>query len=327
MKLSRYYFAAFLCICLIQSSCKKPKDTHEKKTCSSVLHAYTSSVTMPTTYRFPCSHGTVDLATGIITSSGSFSNCLVFTNKAAFNSSDNCYYAFSSEYYYTGGYSCSLDKIDAAGVVVNYSSPVDTFVYSSLIYNEVNKKMYCIKSGTIAELTIGTSSFSASTIAAPVYPFVTGSLSSSTASITIDNSTGDMYFITSGPPYHIEKYHPGGSSTTVIGTCPSLFGVVCMRFNKNDNMLYALQHNMDTATHDFIKIDPSTGICTSLAHLGDIINVDFISAALDPCSDRYIISTIDVPGFKPILYQLDMTGSIVQRDTTATFYQGLEVSY
>lgn len=326
MKLSRYYFAAFLCICLIQSSCKKPKDTHKKTTCSSVLHAYTaSSMSWPAGTTYPCSHGTVDLATGIITSAGSFSNCLVFTNKAAYNSADKCYYAFSTKY--LGGYSCALDKIDATGATTTYSAPVDTFVYSSLIYNEANKKMYCIKSGTLAELTTGTSSFSASTIAAPVYPFATGSLSSSTASITIDNSTGDMYFITSGTPQHIEKYHPGSSSTTVIGTCPTGFGVVGMRFNKNDNMLYALKYNADTVTTDLIKIDPSTGTSTSIANIGKIINVDFISTALDPCSNRYIISTGALGSTGTSLYQLDMTGAIVKHDITPTFYQGLEFAY
>ena len=92
-------------------------------------------------------------------------------------------------------------------------------------------------------------------------------------------------------------------------------------------MLYALDYSADTTTHEFIKIDPSTGEFTSLANIGKIITVDFISTTLDACSNRYIISTAGFGTNGNCLYQLDMAGSIEQQNITTTFYQGLEMAY
>jgi pectin methylesterase-like acyl-CoA thioesterase len=67
----------------------------KKITCTSTLHAYTASLPVMDT-PITCTHGLVNMSTGAITSSGTFLTSFDFTNQAAFNRSDDCYYVFKT---------------------------------------------------------------------------------------------------------------------------------------------------------------------------------------------------------------------------------------
>ena len=148
--------------------------------------------------------------------------------------------------------------------------------------------------------------------------------------MTIDPVTGDMYLQTADTTahiYYVEKYHPGASSTTVVATVPGT-DIFDMRFNKNDNMLYALQPVTSFITSNFIKINPASGAISTVSS-GLVFNGDFHSATLDPCTNRYIYSTLipTMSGDMFMLYKLDVLGAIVQHDTTSNSYQGPDVEY
>jgi hypothetical protein len=160
------------------------------------------------------------------------------------------------------------------------------------------------------------------TIATPVHPFATQPFSP--PNITVDNATGDIYYAThDSTVYYVEKYHLGAAASVVVAYSGSVRYSMEMRFNTNDNMLYAMTD--DIMSFEFIKIDPSSGSITSVTTL-PWVNPDYYSATLDQCSNRYFISAM-LTGTgsmnRSLLNQLSMSGVVVQTDTTATFYQGL----
>ena len=296
------------------ASCKK---TNKTTSCSSTLHGYTAPVdTMYSGASYTCNHGIINTTTGGMATFGSFTGSLIFTNQAAFNTSDNCYYVFGTS---------NLYKIDASGTTTAFA-PADTSSYSSITYNSSTNKLYCIKTGRLAELTTTSTTFSATSLVMPAHPFDRELFSA--PNIAVDNTSGDMYFVTGiYPSFYVEKYHPGASSSTVVASGTGGINLLELRFNKNDNMLYGLQLNADTVTYSFIKVNPAAGTISTVVNLGAIVNADVYSATLDPCANRYIISTTTNNIHSFILYQVDMSGAIVQHDTTTTFYQGLDVVY
>jgi hypothetical protein len=325
MKRTVFNIATVICfLLLLAASCKKTSKT--TASCTSTIHAFTApslGCFLPAPYA--CSHGIINPSTGTIATAGTFPQALPFTTQATFNTSDNCYYLFQMAY---GGY--NLFKIDAAGVQTTLT-PTDAFHYSAIAYNHVTNKLYSRRNGFLVQITAGTSTYSTTALVAPAHPFA-DTLAS--GAITVDNTTGDMYFLTGVyPNYYVEKYHPGASATTIVTTVPTGFPILDLNFNKADNMLYAMRIKNDSFNSEFIKINPAAGTYTFLADLGPTINTDIYSAALDPCSNRYIISKfgpgIAGPSAGPscVLLQLNMSGAIVQHDSTATFYQGLDVAY
>jgi hypothetical protein len=139
-----------------------------------------------------------------------------------------------------------------------------------------------------------------------------------------------MYFVTGDTTrFYIEKYQPGTTASVVVASGTGAWNILGLRFNKNDNMLYAIRVNHPATGFDFIKINPSGGPIATVAGLSFDVNPDFYSATIDPCSNRYILSSMKIVGGLPSnhLYQLSMTGTILQDDVTPTFYQGLDVSY
>ena len=313
----RHFIAITLGLFIIVTACKK--NTSNKTTCTSTLHAYTAVMNPIYTGLDTCSQGIINMATGSIATAGSFLSIIYFTNQAAFNTSDNCYYIFKSVNYGIGSISASaLYKINAAGTATILTPP-DTFGYSSIAYNSATNKLYCNRNGSLAEITIGASSYTATNLVAPIHPFARQLYSP--GNITVDNATGDMYYATGDTSnYYIEKYHPGTTTSTVVASGTNGY-ILELRFNKNDNMLYAIKAH-EQISFDFIKINPTAGTTTTVVVLGLPFNVDMYSATLDPCSDHYILSTIPSLNLF-VVYQLNMAGAIVHTDTTATFYQGL----
>ncbi len=310
--------AAICCTPFILNSCKKTPA--KKTTCSSTLHGYTASLSAMYTASpsIPCNPGVINTSTAAIATVGTFPGQILFTAQMAYNTSDNCSYIF--------GNSDSLYKISSGGALTGFA-PADTF-NSSIAYSSVTNMLYCIRSGALAQITVASSTYSSSVVATPVHPFALGS----STNLTIDNGTGDIYYLTkNGATYYVEKYHPGSPSPTVVASGGGGLEMMELRFNSSDGKLYGLQLNSDTSTFSFIKADPAAGTITSVASIGTIVDIDMYSATLDPCSNHYIISSrsyttsTGTPYINFALYQLNMTGAIVQEDTTTTLYQGLNM--
>ncbi len=310
--------AVLLCMAVLLCACGKLK---KKSNCDGTLHGYTASLnSMNTTTGLAasCSHGIINTGTGTIATSGTFPGSVLVNNKATFNTHDKCYYVFG----YTGSsasYTRYLVRITDEGVSKSFTLPTAT--YSSLIYNSNNEKLYCIRDWLLCEVTVETNAVSIKVVANPVHAIDNNN-------ITVDPSSGDIYFVSyDSLHYYVERYHPGGSASTVVATCPDNAPIFELRYNKSDKNLYALKR-VTQENHAFVKIDPSSGKVDVQALLNGFINGSMFSATLDPCSGRYIISTsIKNPLTKYVMYQLNMNGNIEQTDTTATFYQGLDMAY
>ncbi len=304
-------------ICALTTSCRKRiVDT----TCTSKLHGFTGpNSIIGSDVPFPCTHIIISPSGGIIATSTSFMGLMRFSERGSYNTSDNCYYSIinASVPHATNGI---LNKIDVAGAV-SPLVPADSLIYGAVIYNRVNNKLYCITSaGSLGELTVGVTSYSVTPVATSSYL--------PTSNITVDATTGDMYLQTvdtSVYSNYLEKYHPGASSTTMVASIPYIHE---MRFNKNDHMLYGMQRTGTAMGGNFVRINPATGAVSTVS-TGLVLNDDYMSGTFDPCTNRYIYSALlpMVTGEGYILYQVDMSGAIVRHDTTATFYQGLDVEY
>jgi hypothetical protein len=312
-------FLALACLGLSATFVGCKKNTANKTTCSSTLHGFAAdSIGMGSIGT--CNHITINSATGYATSSGTFNGNATFDYQAAYNTSDGNYYVFKTQN--------SLDpspilyKIDGSGTVTSLT-PVSSSYHSSINYSQHDNKLYCFKDHAIAEVTISGSTFSATTVCVPLHSLVNDPFGA--GAMTIDHSTGDIYYRTqTGSTGYVERYHPGTSSPTVVPTVTdSLFG---LRFNNSDSKLYAIKSN--GVDFRFVKIDPASGALTTFAILNADVNMDFFSAVIDPCSNRYVFSSlINISPLVSVLYQVDMTGTVVQHDTTASFYQGLTVQY
>jgi len=300
------YLLCFLAIIMV-TSCKKTPSS-KTTSCTSVLYGYIG----PDFQSMPCSFGIINPSTGTI--SGLFTSTVWSTSiQAAFNTSDSSYYVFldySKQYPYYD----TLLKMTSSGTVSLLTRSVsDTAIYQDVIYNRANNKLYCIKDGGLAELTVTGSTYSSS-----------ATLVESVGEWTVDNATGDMYGtgLSSSFATIFIKYQPGTSTISVVAV-DSIFPVkeiLGLQFNKNDNMLYAVRFKLEPC--DFIRIDPAAGSITSLASVSFNVNADFYSAVIDPCSNRYIFSSF---GF---ISQLSMTGTLVHQSSTGAtdqLFQGLAI--
>jgi len=299
------------------NSCKKNTN---KTTCSATVYGYNGSWGTSGGY-LNTSLGIINPATATATSICTFSSD-VYSNQATYNTSDHCYYMFK-----TGGGSQTLYKISLSGAVTSYSNASGTSIrYDGLVYSAAANKLYGIKvvpgSSAIVEISISGSLFTESIVASTIGTHYWAS----PATCSINNATGDIFYALRNVTvnsWYIEKYHPGASSATLIDSGTNA-GILGLRFNKNDNMLYAMQEG--AAPQKMIKIDPVSGTVTSLATLGFVVNNEFYSSVIDACSNRYIVtSSIDTAS--GTFSQLDMSGAVLQHDTVNTIYQGLEVAY
>ena len=315
-----YLVTAIACFTLFLACTKNKKTT----SCTSEIHAFKApALSLDTTVNL----ATVDLPTMSGTTIGSFNNSS-YTNQATFNTADNCYYVFKIR---SSGGTSTLYRINTAGTVTTYTR-TDTTDLEALVYNSVANKLYCVKAGAstqVVELAISGSTFNYTAVATTSG---TGA-SSSLATSAVNSTTGEMYFTltqhtTSGTNYTIEKFMPGGGSTSVISSGTGSKYYLGLRFNINDNMLYALEedHGTGTTVTKFIKISPSSGTISSLSTFAWPVNVEFYSSVLDPCSNRYILTTPSGSGWTTLkLAQLDMSGNLVDSAVTTEVYQGLTV--
>jgi hypothetical protein len=324
---------AVCCLLLTaQTACKKTKE--KKTSCAGTLYGYkahtapygsgsyfdtsaTATVINPTTLAGP-SFGT------FFTSS--------YEKQAAFNASDNCYYTLRTAYGWGTGMG-TMYKTSISGTVTTLSGPA-TPIWA-ITYNKVNNKLYCIAGTQLAEIIVSGLTYSLSPVVTPTHPFFQAYAGDNT---TVDDNTGALYFTTGDTTsVYIEKFVPGSSATTVVAHITGCWVVLGVRHNSSDNMLYAMKEIYPTTGPgfpiDFIKIDPATGTETMVSHLGFDVNHEFYSACIDPCSNRYLVSTMLLPYTTTaaadtfLFNQLDMSGTVVQHNITTGYYQGLYVNY
>ena len=324
MRLNTYITTSLIVLTSISfANCKKSNS--KKTSCVSTVHAYSAVINpLDTSVVYACSHGILNLSTGGIATSGTITTSMLFTNQGAFNTSDNCYYVFQNAGYSNASASL-LYRVDASGAT-NMLVPADTGRFVSLTYNEFTHKFYCIRNGALVELNTTSTTYTTTNLVTPVHPFLPQPFSPT--NIAVDNATGNMYYATTDSVNnYVEKFNPSGASSAVIASGGS-GSILEMRYNSNDNMLYALNTHAATYSEsvDFIKINPSTGTITTIVVALAPLNPDQYSATLDPCSNRYLLSTTAMVPVGPgpyILRQVNMTGSIIQTDTTVALYQGL----
>lgn len=284
-------------------------------TCPSAAEVYAYRG-VPVDTATACTFGKINTATGGSTSMASFTGHIHFS-QGAYHIVENNYYAFKAQ-----DTTRTLFKISMAGVVTPLTNSSYGSTFDGLIYNRFNGKLYCFRlsGGTshIAEVVVSGSTFSTADVATTLLP-------EQYDNATVNALTGDIYYQTrTSAGSNVEKYHPGGSVSTVCSGMPTeLWG---MRYNPNDNNLYAVRANSAGTGHEFVKIN-SSGTLTVLSAV-PYINFKKFSACFDPCTDHYIFS---YPGLDTTLQghlmQLNTSGTILQHDSATTLYQGMDVKY
>ncbi len=326
-------FAAFVTASAFVTSCKKQEE-NARTTCSATLYGYyhPDSAYIPPTS--PLAWGVIDASTATLASASGITNS-GYSNQGAYNTADNCYYVFK---YKSSSQTDTLFKVSAGGVVTTYSCATSQSL-DGLVFNPTNNKLYCLRrtiSGTtmgpteIVEITTSGTSFTATTVATTTNQ----NRSASPATSTVDPATGYMFFAlkTHSPEiYAVEQYIPGSSTTSVIvsGTDKRIMG---LRYNRTDNMLYAITETYPASTgpaaYSFVRISPTSSTMTTVATLPFQVNNEFYTCSLDPCTDRYVLSTISAWGlasFTNTLTQINMAGAVVVQDTTTGLFQGMAI--
>jgi hypothetical protein len=321
MKLTPKLIVALCVITMLSFACTKKKGT---SSCTATLYG-SKHTGMDTTFTF----GVINSATGTSPGIASYHSRML-NAQGAFNPTDNCYYMLGYDHYFST--KVKLYKIDLAGAVTTYApSAADTFAYTALAYNKVTNKLYCLKktsatSSKVVEIIVVGSTYSTTPLASTVHPATPDIL----AYMTVDNNTGNIYFGTQDDTttYYVEKYTPGASATTVVAAGTTGWTIFGLRFNPNDNMLYGIRNNSPATGYNLIKVNPSASTITDIALIASGINEDFYSTTLDPCSNRYLISTLTGSGWSThILGQLDMSGTVLQSDVIPYSYMGMDVKY
>ena len=222
-----------------------------------------------------------------------------------------------------------LSKINSSGTLTSYtclmsggSSNVITLTYNKFVNKLYSIVSFSADSTVLLQINISGTSFTFTSCVTTTHPIATNI---SPDPVTADNTTGNIYLITgtSGSNYYIEKFAPGSASSSVVANGSAPFTMLGMRFNSSDNLLYAIS-NVTTSSGSFISINPSTGTITTLAPLAIHQNLECYSACIDPCTNHYIFSSFyATPAVQPVVYQLNMAGSVVQIDTPSVFISGL----
>jgi hypothetical protein len=319
MKLPTRFIVVICSVATLYISCTKRHDL--PVSCSPVLYGNKIFLNQDSVFTF----ATINPTTATITAGTDFADrlSLNLNPQGAFNTSDNCYYILSLSISAGSSPNYMLNKIAPGGVATSYTTLVTANGYSALVYNRPANKLCCVKGtagGTakIVELTISGSAFSETVLATTTY--------SAFSEMTVDNTSGTMYLESwNGTAYYIEKYSLGAPSTSIVTMVP---GLIALRFNANDHMLYAIKDNASTSLSSFIKINPGTGAVTTLSSLSYAVNSDFYSASIDPCNNRYILSTLSDGDTTAILDAYDMSGTIISHVTTSSYiFMGLDFKY
>ncbi len=314
-----------ICIsCAWLTACKKVNNRPIKIKNQSILHGYILASKNDCSFGLaPCFYGSIGRQASDFTPIATLTGYIDYTTRGSFSDVDRCYYTLQPTFNPDFG-RFILNRIDPSGGVKTFF-PADGKAYSSVIFSPANKKLYCVMSGGgLCELVIGDSSYSAKCIAYTIHP-MTNIYNS--ASITVNPVNGDIYVETRNSDLselYVEKFHPGASATTIVATLTH--PVLEMRFNTNDNMLYALQYPYPNI--NFVRIDPTNGKTDILSPIDEPIMGGFLSATLDPVSNTYIYASSFPRGDgynAQLLYRRDMSGKVVQVDSTTAFYQGLDI--
>ncbi len=322
--------ALSVAIITLFAACKK-EPTASKTTCVATLYGYNYLDTpfVPTTS--VVGWGNINETT-LATTSVATLPVTAYSNQGVYNTSDNCYYVFR---YGTSGMTNTLLKVAPGGAVSTYAGPGAQNL-EGLVHNRVTNKMYCLRyaTGSLAATTADVVEIATSGTSFTVTPVATTINNIrwvSPATSTVNNMSGEMYFTlvdAQTGAFSIEKYMPVASTTSVIASGAGKV-IMGLRFNSNDNMLYAVTDEYSSggpSLYKFVRIDPLTGTFTTLATLSFQVNNELYSAALDPCSNRYLLSTATGAGWTTkTVRQFNMSGAIVQSDVTAGLFQGLAV--
>ncbi len=279
------------------------------------IYAYRATHT-ETTATYPCVFGKINTTTGTSTSMASFAGNVQF-RQAAFHITENNYYTFKFN-----DTTRTLLSISMSGTVTPLSNAAVGSRFDGLIYNRFNSKLYCFRTSAgvshIAEITVSGTTYTTTDVATTLHPQMYDNA-------TVDPATGAIYYQTkpaSATTYNIEKYIPGGSVTTICTAMP--VDVSGLRYNTNDNLLYAIRPGM--TAYEFVKIN-SSGTITTLSTPVGYVDTKFYSACIDPCTDHYIFSCKSLNTATGHLYHISTTGAVMQHDSAATMYQGLSVKY
>ena len=243
---------------------------------------------------------------------------------ATYNTTDNCYYTLIA-----GLANPTLCKVSSTGSVTYYTLPAGTTTYLGCItYNAYSNKLLVIQSDSganiVSEIIVGAGS---NYTLAPVAPISIGAYTP--VWLNCNPTNGDIYvtgYTTTN--YLVSKITPTSSIPIDSGS-----GVVTnLRYNTSDNMMYGL-HYSSVLPYALIRIDPSGGHI-AIADLPVHFNSDFYSTCLDDCNGRYIVSTLkydtatlswnDSIG---MIYQLDLSGTLMQQNSTSGLFQGLVVKH
>ncbi len=328
-KYTTFFCAVALILSTAITSCTKKSEkitSGDPAPCSAILYGYAISST-PVFPDSTAAFGTINPSSATSSPLGSFNNT-AYSNQGAFNTSENCYYVFK---YFNSGSTSTLYKITPAGAVTTFTASTVGRL-EGLVYDSITNSLYCLKcnSSTPAEvvkLIVTGTTFSHTTVGTT--SSIARSVSPTTS--TINKTTGEIYFSTmnhSPDRYGIEKFNLATGVATLIasGSDKRIMG---LRFNKNDNMLYAITENLTSTpyTFDFVKITTS-GSFSVLSTIPFQVNNEFYSTAFNPCDNRYIVSSLTGSGWAyRTLHQFNMSGTIVQSDTTTSLFQGMFVTY
>lgn len=328
-KYTSYFCAIALVLSTAVTSCTKKSEkttSSDPAPCSAVLYGYSIS-SIPVFPDSTAAFGTINPSSTTSTPAGSINNT-AYSNQGAFNTSENCYYVFK---YFNSGATSTLYKITPSGAVTTITASAMERL-EGLVYDRITNSLYCLKcnSSTPAEvvkINISGTTFSYTTVGTT--SSIARSVSPTTS--TINNTTGELFFSTmnhSPNMYGIEKFNPATGVATLIasGSDKRIMG---LRFNKNDNMLYAITENLTSTpyTSDFVKITTS-GSFSVLSSIPFQVNNEFYSTAFNPCDNRYIVSSLTGSGWTICtLHQFNMSGTIVQSDTTTGLFQGMFITY
>jgi hypothetical protein len=307
--------------------CKKETDS-DAFTCptTGVLYGYTGDSSSAAPY-MQCSAGMIDLTTGAIAGTAAISSSTHF-NQSAYNVAEDAYFSFGR-----GDTDNHLYKVSGASSTALSYTGTSPEIMDGLVYDRMHDKLLCFATSgttsTLCEIVISGTSYITNSIVTcpePMYNDIS----------TADPSTGDIYFQTydaSTTQNKIRKYTYGSTGTPAVvytgGAAIQLWG---LRYNPNDNLLYALRPSPGIVnTFEFVKINPSTGSFAVIANLGMNINPKMLSATIDPCNDRYIFTSQDFtapsPFFSFKMHQLSMTGAVISSMPIPHMYQGLDVRY
>lgn len=322
MKYLPLVLAAALLPCALFTGCKK--EAKKTTTCTATLYGYSAADTSVYDPSPAVSVGIINPASIALASLGTISTS-TYASQAAFNTSDNCYYTFHTSM--GSGYGVgTLYRVDPAGAVTSLAGSGGY----ALAYNQHNNKLYCQDGAGLAEVVVSGTSFTRVAVATAIHPLFTAFRGANT---TVDPATGAIYYTTGDTTVtYIEKYVPGSAAPTVVASVSGGWDLLGLRFNTSDNMLYAFKETRPappTMYCDFIKINPASGAVATLATPAIVVNPEFYSAAIDPCSNRYYLSTQDytIVAHTFSVTQLNMSGAIVQHDITTSYFQGLTVKY